>query len=89
MSSYAKAQANIDSTVKLKAERIIKEIGLNPTTVINGLYREIIATGRIPLSFALTEEQRADLSVLEASKSVPVKHLRTKEEIEGFFNGED
>ncbi len=26
MSSYAKVQANIDSNVKLKAERIIKEI---------------------------------------------------------------
>lgn len=84
-----KVQANIDPALKAEAEYIIKELGLTPTAVINGLYREIVATGKIPLSFSLTPEQRADLAIREASAKVPIHKLRTKKEIEHFFNDED
>lgn len=84
-----KVQANVDPQIKERAENIIKEVGLTPTAVINGLYRKIAATGRIPVDFSLTAEQMADIELQEAIKDLPVKKLRTKKEIEDFFNDED
>ena len=84
-----KVQANVDPQIKEGAENIIKEVGLTPTAVINGLYRKIAATGRIPVDFSLTAEQMADIELQEAIKDLPVKKLRTKKEIEDFFNDED
>lgn len=85
----ARVQANIDANVKAAAESVIKEVGLTPTVVINSLYRKIATTGKIPLDFSLTTDQMIDLELQNAIKKVPVKKLRSKEEIEAFFNDED
>ena len=82
----SKVQVNIDPELKQSAENIIKEIGLTPTAVINGMYKQIVATGKIPLSFSLTSKQRAKLELREISKKVPVREVKTKEELEEFFN---
>lgn len=59
--TQSRVQANVDSKIKNIAESVIKEVGLTPTAVINGLYHEIAAIGKIPLDFSLTSEQMADL----------------------------
>ncbi|MBW3351146.1 type II toxin-antitoxin system RelB/DinJ family antitoxin [Limosilactobacillus reuteri] len=82
----SKVQVNIDPELKQSAENIIKELGLTPTAVINGMYKQIVATGKIPLSFSLTPRQRAELELREVSKKVPVQEVKTKEELEEFFN---
>ena len=87
--TQARVQANVDADVKDMAESVIKAVGLTPTVVINGLYRKIAATGKIPLDFSLTSEQMADFQLQNAVKKLPVKKLRTKKEIEDFFNDED
>ncbi len=87
--TQARVQANVDADVKDMAESVIKAVGLTPTVIINGLYRKIATTGKIPLDFSLTSEQMADLQLQNAVKKLPVKKLRTKKEIEDFFNDED
>lgn len=82
----SKVQVNIDPELKQSAENIIKELGLTPTAVINGMYKQIVATGKIPLSFSLTPRQRGELELREVSKKVPVQEVKTKEELEEFFN---
>ena len=82
----SKVQVNIDPELKQSAENIIKELGLTPTAVINGMYKQIVSTGKIPLSFSLTPRQRAELELREVSKKVPVQEVKTKEELEEFFN---
>lgn len=87
--STARVQANVDADVKETAERVIKEVGLTPTAVINGLYHRIAATGTIPYDFSLTPDQLADLKLKNAVQDLPVKKLRTKKDIEEFFDDED
>ena len=82
----SKVQVNIDSELKHSAEDIIKEIGLTPTAVINGMYKEIVATGRIPLSFSLTPKQSAQLELREVSKKAPIREITSKDDLEEFFN---
>lgn len=89
MSTTSKVQANVDRDLKNNAETIIKEVGLTPTAIINGLYRKIVATGKIPFDFSLTQDQMADFELKNAVKKLPVKTLRTRQEIEDFFNNED
>lgn len=82
----SKVQVNIDSELKHSAEDIIKEVGLTPTAVINSMYKQIVATGRIPLSFSLTPKQRAGLELREVSKKLPIREIKSKEDFEEFFN---
>lgn len=82
----SKIQVNIDSELKQSAEDIIKEIGLTPTAVINGMYKEIVATGKIPLSFSLTPRQIAALDLKKASEKVPIRDIKSKEDFEEFFH---
>lgn len=82
----SKVQVNIDSDLKKQAENIIKEVGLTPTTVINGMYKQIVATGKIPLSFSLTSEQMAAMELKEISKKVPVHDIKSEKDFENFLN---
>ncbi|QDR73724.1 damage-inducible protein (plasmid) [Limosilactobacillus reuteri] len=84
-----RVQANVNVDVAKDAEEVMDELGINPTTVINALYKKIAATGEIPFSFSLTADQKADLAVKRASRKVPVVKLRTKQEIEDFFENEN
>lgn len=81
-----KVQVNVDRTTADNAEEIMKEIGVTPSVVVNTLYKEIEATGKIPLSFSLTPRQRAEMELDRATKGLSVKHLRTQKELEDFFN---
>lgn len=84
-----RVQANVDRNVAIEAEQIIDELGLNPTTVINALYKKIIATGSIPFSFSLTPEQKATIRIRQVSKEKPVKKLESDKDIEEFFNEDE
>ncbi len=81
-----KVQVNVDRATADNAEEIMKEIGVTPSVVVNTLYKEIEATGKIPLSFSLTPRQRAEMELNRATKDLPVKHLRTQKELEDFFD---
>lgn len=61
-------------------------MGLTPTAVINSLYKKIAATGEIPFSFKLTTEQLADIRLREAADTRPIKEIKTKRDLEDFFN---
>ncbi|MBB1122593.1 type II toxin-antitoxin system RelB/DinJ family antitoxin [Limosilactobacillus albertensis] len=81
-----KVQVNVERNLANEAEDIMNEIGLNPTVVINALYKEIVATGRIPLSFSLTPEQQTALRIRLLSKDKPEKEINSEEEMKEFFD---
>lgn len=83
---YQKVQVNVDSKVKSEAEEIIQELGLTPTAVINSLYREIIATGKLPMSYTLTKRQLAEARIRSLASQLPHRSVETDAEIEEFFN---
>lgn len=65
----SKVQVNIDPKLKQSAENIIKESGLTPTAVINGMYKQIVATGKIPLSIKAKGGIGIKRSIQESSSS--------------------
>ncbi|GBG05009.1 type II toxin-antitoxin system RelB/DinJ family antitoxin [Lactobacillus rodentium] len=86
MSQTKRIQANVNKEVAIQAEMIINELGLTPTAVINSLYKKIAATGEIPFSFKLTPDQLADLELKELVKKIPEEKIRSKQELEDFFD---
>nr|DAX90274.1 MAG TPA: DNA-damage-inducible protein J [Caudoviricetes sp.] len=84
-----KLQVNINRELAGDAEDVIEELGLTPTAVINALYREIVATGRIPLNLTLTPEQRTELHIRQLSKDKPEVEIKTNKDLEEFFSDED
>ena len=86
MTQTKRIQANVNKEVAIQAEMIINELGLTPTAVINSLYKKIAATGEIPFSFKLTPDQLADLELKELVKKIPEEKIRSKQELEDFFD---
>lgn len=84
-----RVQANVNKDVAHDAETIMDELGLTPTTVINALYKKIVATGSIPFSFSLTSEQMNAIQIRTLSKRKPVKHLKTNKDFEEFFDEDE
>ena len=82
----SKVQVNIDSELKHSAEDIIKEVGLTPTAVINSMYKQIVATGEIPLSFSLTPRQKDEMEIRRLSANKPKVMIDTKEDLERFYD---
>ena len=51
----ATVRARIEPPLKEAAERILDGIGLDPTTVVTALYRQIVARNGMPFEFELTD----------------------------------
>jgi len=47
----------IDRKVKEEAEAVIEKLGLNPSSVVNILYRQIIEHKRIPFEIKVNESK--------------------------------
>ena len=83
-----RVQVNVDGSLANEAEDVMDELGLNPAVVINALYKEIVATGRIPLSFSLTPEQRTALQIRQLSKNKPEQNIKDAKALEEFFDAD-
>lgn len=64
-----KIQVNVNRQLANEAEAVINEIGLTPTVVINALYKQIVATGKIPFNLNLAREQMTTLKIRKLSKT--------------------
>ena len=51
----ATVRARIEPSLKEAAERILDGIGLDPTTVVTALYRQVVARTGLPVEFELTD----------------------------------
>lgn len=78
-------QVNVDRETATKAEEIMKQIGVTPAVVINALYQEIASTEKIPLNLSLIPRKIPEERLNEALKKVPMKEIKTKQDLEGFF----
>jgi len=82
----------IDENVKLQAEDMLNEIGLNMTTYINSSLRALVREKKVP--FELTTRQHAnaeylaklDESITQAERGEVVKY--TMEELKALVDGE-
>ena len=63
--------ARVEPEVKMEAEKIMNELGIPASVVINMLYKQIILTKSIPFPLTLTPNQQKDLKkeVLKESDS--------------------
>lgn len=82
-------QIQIDKDVAEEVELIFEELGLNQTTAINSFYRKVLANGGLPFDLILTEEEKADSRLNQASKHIPARKLQTSNEIKEWFDSEE
>lgn len=82
----SKVQVNINSDLKKQAEKIIERLGFTSTIVINEMYKQIVATGEIPINISLTPKQKTIMELKEVSKKVPVHDIKSEKDFENFFS---
>lgn len=63
-----RVQVKIDKDLADDTEAVLSQLGLNPTTAINMFYKRIVANGALPFNVSLSEEERANLRFLKATK---------------------
>ncbi len=72
-----------------EANAIFEQLGLTPTVVITALYKRVVAEGRIPFEFGLTEDERAAISLARTIYNSDIPVLDDPDEIEQYLSEDD
>lgn len=70
MSQSAQIQVRIDPNIKAQAQAIVKQLGLDLTTVIKMLLHQIVLLKKIPLSNDITVKTEEKYTANQARKEV-------------------
>ena len=84
-----RVQVQIDKELADNTEAVLSQLGLNPTTAINMFYKRIVANGALPFNVSLSEEERANLRLLKATKETPVTEFKGAKEVADWLNDPD
>jgi len=83
-----KIQINMDKDLAEQAETVFNDIGLNQTSALTAFYKKVVAEGGLPFDLHQTPEQKANLDLRESIKGLPVKQLKTRGQVEAWFEDE-
>lgn len=82
-------QVEIDKELKEEAEYILSKLGMNPTTAITLLYKQVVARGEFPMEIKLSDEAKAGIRLRELTKNMPLEMLDTREKLEAWLDEEE
>ena len=82
----SRIQVGIDKELKENAEMILEELGLNATTAITILYKQVVARGEFPVDIKLSEEEKQAIRLPQLAKNMPVDVLDTDEKLDVWFD---
>ena len=82
-------QVGIDKELKETAEQILEELGLNATTAITILYKQVVSRGEFPMEIKLSEEEKQAIKLRQLAQNMPVQLLDTHEKLNEWFNEDE
>ncbi|OTN90608.1 type II toxin-antitoxin system RelB/DinJ family antitoxin [Enterococcus faecium] len=82
-------QVGIDKELKENAEQILEELGLNATTAITILYKQVVSRGEFPMEIKLSEEEKQAIKLRQLTKNMPVQLFDTHEKVNEWFNEDE
>ena len=82
-------QVGIDKELKENAEQILEELGLNATTAITILYKQVVSRGEFPMEIKLSEEEKQAIKFRQLAQNMPVQLLDTHEKLNEWFNEDE
>lgn len=82
-------QVGIDKELKENAEQILEELGLNATTAITILYKQVVSRGEFPMEIKLSEEEKHAIKLRQLAQNMPVQLLDTHEKLNEWFNEDE
>ncbi|KXF71697.1 type II toxin-antitoxin system RelB/DinJ family antitoxin [Enterococcus faecalis] len=82
-------QVGIDKELKENAEQILEELGLNATTAITILYKQVVSRGEFPMEIKLSEEEKQAIKLRQLTQNMPVQLLDTHEKLNEWFNEDE
>ncbi|WP_143715994.1 type II toxin-antitoxin system RelB/DinJ family antitoxin [Enterococcus hirae] len=79
----------MDKELKENAEQILEELGLNATTAITILYKQVVSRGEFPMEIKLSEEEKQAIKLRQLAQNMPVQLLDTHEKLNEWFNEDE
>ena len=79
-------QVNVDPELAEQAQTILQELGLTTQVALTIFLKKVVAIKGIPFNIQMTEDQKNSLNLQDAISNLPVKELRTKQDVIDWFN---
>lgn len=84
-----KVQVNVDKMLSQKVDDILDSLGLNPSVLINALYKRVAARGEVPFSLTLTNKEKINIDLINAIETIPTKQISSPEELATWLDEDE
>lgn len=82
-------QVNVAPELAEQSQTIFQELGLTTQAALTIFLKKVVATKGIPFNIQLTEDQKSSMNLQDAISNLPVKELRTKQDVMDWFNDKE
>lgn len=82
-------QVNVAPELAEQSQTIFQELGLTTQAALTIFLKKVVATKGIPFNIQMTEDQKSSMNLQDAISKLPVKELRTKQDVMDWFNDKE
>ncbi len=83
-------QVALEKDLKMEAEDILQDLGMNPTTAITVFYKQVVEEGGLPFEVKLSERTKQTRRIAKLAKKTPhVTRIDDNETLEAWLNEDE
>lgn len=83
-------QVALEKDLKMEAEDILQDLGMNPTTAITVFYKQVVEEGGLPFEVKLSERTKQTRRIAKlAKKTSNVTRIDDNETLEAWLNEDE
>lgn len=83
-------QVALEKDLKIEAEDILQDLGMNPTTAITVFYKQVVEEGGLPFEVKLSERTKQTRRIAKLAKKTPnVTRIDDNETLEAWLNEDE
>ena len=82
-------QVNVTPELAEQSQKTFQELGLTTQATLTMFLKKVVATKGIPFNIQMTEDQKSSMNLQDAISNLPVKEVRTKQDVMDWFNDKE
>lgn len=83
-------QVALEKDLKMEAEDILQDLGMNPTTAITVFYKQVVEEGGLPFEVKLSERTKQTRRIVKlAKKTANVTRIDDNATLEAWLNEDE
>lgn len=84
-------QVQVDRTLYEDSNRVLDDIGISQSTLINALLKKVVAEGRVPFDLAQTKSERLNFELERQIRQANIPAVKDPQKVDQYLleNGDD